>query len=110
MKIDERALLQERVRTLVLRHALQAVLERLAAATRGAGQDVEAELLNLEQTLVATARGLADRASAQKLAVLVAVEDATATIRAAFDTTHDRLDLLAPPKLALVETPAAVAA
>ena len=45
MKIDERALLQERVRTLVLRHALQAVLDRLAVATRGAGQDAESELL-----------------------------------------------------------------
>ncbi|MEL6059973.1 MULTISPECIES: hypothetical protein [unclassified Methylobacterium] len=110
MKIDERALLQERVRTLVLRHALQAVLDRLAAATRGAGQDAEAELLSLEHALVAAARGLADRASAQKLAVLVAVEDATATIRAAFDDAHDRLERLAPPHLALVEAPAAVAA
>ena len=51
MKIDERALLQERVRTLVLRHALQAVLERLAVATRNAGEDAETELLNLEQSL-----------------------------------------------------------
>ncbi|WP_342109484.1 hypothetical protein [Methylobacterium sp. SI9] len=110
MKIDERALLQERVRTLVLRHALQAVLDRLAVATRKAGQDAEAELLTLEQSLVAAARGLADRASAQKLAVLVAVEDATATIRAAFDNAHDRLELPAPPQLALVEAPAAVAA
>ncbi|MCJ2085322.1 hypothetical protein MKK88_04845 [Methylobacterium sp. E-005] len=110
MKIEDRALLQERVRTLVLRHALQAVLDRLATATRGAGQDAEAELLTLEQSLVAAARSLADRASAQKLAVLVAVEDATATIRTAFDNAHDRLDMLAPPHLALVEVPAAVAA
>ena len=110
MKIDERALLQERVRTLVLRHALQAVLERLAIATRNAGEDAETELLNLEQSLVSAARSIADRASAQKLAVLVAVEDATTTIRAAFDTAHDRLDALAPPRLALVGTPVAAAA
>ena len=110
MKLDERALLQERVRTLVLRHAFQAVLDRLAAAARGAGQDAEVELLTLEQSLVAAARGLADRASAQKLAVLVGVEDATATIRSAFDNAHDRLEQLTPPQLALVEAPAAVAA
>ncbi|SDO24944.1 hypothetical protein SAMN05216360_117102 [Methylobacterium phyllostachyos] len=110
MKIDERALLQERVRTLVLRHALQAVLDRLAYATQEAGQDAEAELTRLEQCLVSAARSIADRASAQKLAVLVAVEDATATIRTAFDTAHERLDALAPPQLSLVETPTAVAA
>ncbi|MCJ2069029.1 hypothetical protein MKK75_09470 [Methylobacterium sp. J-030] len=110
MKIEDRALLQERVRTLVLRHALQAVLDRLAAATRVAGQDAEAELLTLEQSLVAAARSLADRASAQKLAVLVAVEDAAATIRTAFDNAHDRLENLTPPQLAFVEAPAAVAA
>lgn len=109
MKIDERALLQERVRTLVLRHALQAVLDRLATATQGAGHDAETELLTLEQSLVSAARSIADRASTQKLAVLVAVEDATATIRAAFDSAHDRLDALVP-HLTLVETPAAVAA
>ncbi|MDP4025593.1 hypothetical protein Q8W71_23440 [Methylobacterium sp. NEAU 140] len=92
MKFDDRTRLQERVRTLVLRHALEAALQRLSAATRDAGRDPEAELLALERTLAATARDLADRASAQKLTVLVAVEDATATIRAAFDAAHARLD------------------
>lgn len=92
MKLDERALLQERVRTLVLRHALEAALERLAGTARAAGADVEAELLGLERSLLSAARGLADRAAAQKLAILVAVEDAGATIRAAFDSAHARLD------------------
>lgn len=110
MKIDERALLQERVRTLVLRHALEAVLERLAAATRDLGKDAEAEFLNLEQSLVSAARSIADRASAQKLAVLVAVEDASTTIRAAFDNAHDRLEALRPAQPAHLEPPAAVAA
>lgn len=110
MKIDERALLQERVRTLVLRHALEAVLDRLASVAREAGKDAEAEFLNLEQSLVTAARSLADRASAQKLAVLVAVEDASTTIRAAFDNAHERLDVLRPTHLTLVEPTAAVAA
>lgn len=109
MKIDERALLQERVRTLVLRHALEAVLDRLASAARDAGRDAEAEFLGLEQSLIAAARSVADRASAQKLAVLVAVEDASTTIRAAFDNAHERLDVLRPPHLTLVEPEAAVA-
>lgn len=110
MKIDERALLQERVRTLVLRHALEAVLERLATATQAAGRDAEGEFLDLEQSLVSAARSIADRASAQKLAVLVAVEDAGTTIRAAFDNAHDRLEALRPVRLSLVATPDAVAA
>ena len=66
--------------------------------------------MGLEQSLVSAARSIADRASAQKLAVLVAVEDATATIRAAFDNAHERLDTLAPPQLSLVGVPTAVAA
>ncbi|WP_457103914.1 hypothetical protein [Methylobacterium sp. P5_C11] len=110
MKIDERALLQERVRTLVLRHALETVLDRLTTVAREAGKDAEADLLNLEQSLVSAARSLADRASAQKLAVLVAVEDASTTIRAAFDHAHERLDALKPAHLTLVEPTAAVAA
>ncbi|TXN74471.1 hypothetical protein FV228_05760 [Methylobacterium sp. WL18] len=92
MKLDERALLQERVRTLVLRHALEAALDRLAAATREAGKEATAEFQSLEQSLLSAARSLADRASAQKLAVLVAVEDASATVRSAFDNAHSRLD------------------
>ncbi|MEE7506333.1 hypothetical protein ACLBXO_16145 [Methylobacterium sp. C33D] len=110
MKIDERALLQERVRTLVLRHALEAVLDRLASVAREAGKDAETEFLSLEQALVSAARGLADRATAQKLAVLVAVEDAGTTIRAAFDNAHDRLEVLRPAHLTLVAPTAAVAA
>jgi hypothetical protein len=110
MKIDERALLQERVRTLVLRHALEAVLARLATATQRAGTDTETEFLDLEQSLVSAARSIADRATAQKLAVLVAVEDASTTIRAAFDAAHERLEAARPVQLTLVETPDAVAA
>jgi hypothetical protein len=110
MKIDERALLQERVRTLVLRHALEAVLERLAVATQAAGKEPEVEFLDLEQALVSAARSIADRASTQKLAVLVAVEDASATIRVAFDNAHDRLEAAQPVRLSLVATPDAVAA
>ena len=110
MKIDERALLQERVRTLVLRHALEAVLARLATATQEAGTDTETEFLDLERSLVSAARSIAERASTQKLAVLVAVEDASTTIRAAFDAAHERLDALRPVHLTLVETPDAVAA
>lgn len=92
MKLDERALLQERVRTLVLRHALEAALDRLAAATREAGKEATAEFQSLEQSLLSAARSLADRASAQKLAVLVAVEDASTTVRCAFDNAYSRLD------------------
>ena len=95
MKIDERALLQERVRTLVLRPALEAVLDRLASAARDAGRDAEAEFHGLEQSLIAAAR---------------AVEDASTTIRAAFDNAHERLDVLRPSQLTLVEPEAAVAA
>jgi hypothetical protein len=110
MKIDERALLQERVRTLVLRHALEAVLDRLATVARDSGRDAEGEFLTLEHSLVTAARSLADRAATQKLAVLVAVEDASATIRAAFNNAHDRLDVAPAAHLTLVEAPTAVAA
>jgi hypothetical protein len=110
MKIDERALLQERVRTLVLRHALEAVIERLAAATHVSGKDAEVALLDLEQALVSAARSIADRASTQKLAVLVAVEDASTTIRAAFDNAHARLEASRPARLSLVASQGAVAA
>ena len=110
MTIDERALLQERVRTLVLRHALEAVLDRLAAAARDSGMDAEREFRVLEQALATAARGLADRASTQKFAVLVAVEDASATIKTAFSNAHHRLDVPPSTHLTLVETPAAVAA
>ncbi|MGU3668672.1 hypothetical protein ACLBX9_31215 [Methylobacterium sp. A49B] len=110
MKIDERALFQERVRTLVLRHALEAVLERLAFAARESGKNAETEFLNLEQALITAAQSIADRAATQKLAVLNAVEDASATIRAAFNNAHDRLEALPAAHLALVEAPVAVAA
>ena len=100
MKLDERALLQERVRTLVLRHALEAALERLAAATRETGKEAAAEFLSLEQSLLSAARSIADRATSQKLAVLVAVEDASATLRSAFDNAHGRLDAVRTEPLA----------
>jgi hypothetical protein len=110
MKIDERALLQERVRTLVLRHALEAVLDRLASTARESGKDAENVLLNLETALVSAARSIADRATSQKLAVLVAVEDATTTIKAAFNNAQERLDVTPAAHLTLVEPAAAVAA
>jgi hypothetical protein len=95
MKPEERALLQERVRTLVLRHALETALERLGAAARAAGRDAEAELRELERALLAAARSLADRATVQKLSILAAVEDAAGTIQGAFDAAHTRLDATA---------------
>lgn len=110
MKIDERALLQERVRTLVLRHALEAALDRLASTARESGKDAEHVLSNLEHALVTAARGIADRATSQKLAVLVAVEDASTTIKAAFSNAQARLDVTPAAHLSLVEPTAAVAA
>ncbi|AYO81143.1 hypothetical protein [Methylobacterium brachiatum] len=110
MKLDERALLQERVRTLVLRHALEAALERLAAATRETGKEAAAEFQSLEQSLLSAARSIADRATSQKLAVLVAVEDASATLRSAFDNAHTRLDALPAERLSTTAPLNAVAA
>ncbi|MCJ2095532.1 MULTISPECIES: hypothetical protein [unclassified Methylobacterium] len=110
MKLDERALLQERVRTLVLRHALEAALERLAAATRETGKEAAAEFQSLEQSLLSAARSIADRATSQKLAVLVAVEDASATLRSAFDNAHSRLDALQTEQLSAAAPLNAVAA
>lgn len=89
MKPDERALLQERVRTLVLRHALEAAFGRLATVSGGEAED---ELLRLEHTLVATARKIADLPQMASLAAMVAVEDALGTIRDAFDAAHARLE------------------
>ena len=110
MRLDERALLQERVRTLVLRHALEAALDRLAIATRETGKEVAAEYQSLEQALLSAARNIADRSTAQKLAVLVAVEDASATIRSAFDNAHGRLDALQTEQLSSAAALNAVAA
>lgn len=96
MKLEERALLQERVKTLVLGHALEAVLAQFAKADQAAGRDAEADLTRLETMLLNAAQGLADRATTQKLSVLVAVEDVSATVRAAFDTARQTLDRIRP--------------
>ncbi|MGK3946333.1 hypothetical protein ABK046_49265, partial [Streptomyces caeruleatus] len=48
MRIEERALLQERVKTLVLEHALEATLTRFADLHDPAGRDVGADLSRLE--------------------------------------------------------------
>lgn len=93
MKPEERALLQERVKILVLGQALNLALSRLAEADQAAGRDAWADLSSLEETLLVAARTLADRAAAQKLAVLVAVEDVSTTLRAAFDGARAQIDL-----------------
>lgn len=93
MKPDERALLQERVRTLVLRHALEAAFSRLATVS---GPGAEDELLRLEHALVATARKIADLPQMASLAAMVAVEDAVGTIRGAFDAAHARIEPAMP--------------
>ena len=104
MKLEERALLQERVKALVLGHALEGALARFAEADQAAGRDTLADLARFEALLLAAAQGLADRAATQKLAVLVAVEDVSATVRAAFDAVRAGIDVGLP------EAPAALAA
>ncbi len=94
MKQNDRALLQERVRTLVLRHALEAALNRLGAASGAAAED---ELLRLEHVIVTAARNLGAVPDALRLAAMVAVEDAVGTIRGAFDAAHQRLEQDAAP-------------
>ena len=89
MKQNDRALLQERVRTLVLRHALEATLSRLASVS---GLSAEDELLRLEHAIIAAARNLGTVPEPLRLSALVAVEDAVGTIRGAFDSTHQRLE------------------
>ena len=91
MRIEERALLQERVKTLVLEHALEATLTRFADLHDPAGRDVGADLSRLETLLLGAARDLADRATQQKLSVLVAVEDVSTTLRTAFDAARSRV-------------------
>ena len=89
MKQSERALLQERVRTLVLRHALEAALGRLIDL---GGPEIGEELFRLEHRIVAAGRNLGAMPSEMALSTMVAVEDAITTIRAAFDVAHQRLD------------------
>lgn len=96
MKLAERALLQERVKTLVLGHALEAALQQFAKADQAAGQDADADLTRLETMLLNAAQGLADRATAQKLSVLVAVEDVSAIVRSAFETARQTIDRIRP--------------
>ncbi|GJD35755.1 hypothetical protein [Methylobacterium aerolatum] len=91
MRIEERALLQERVKTLVLEHALAATLARFTALRDPAGQDVGDDLSRLEDLLLGAARDLADRATQQKLSVLVAVEDVSTTLKTMFDAARLRL-------------------
>lgn len=94
MKPEERALLQERVKTLVLGQALALALSRLAEADQAAGRDARADLSGLEEMLLGAARGLADRATAQKLAVLVAVEDVSTALRTAFDGARAQIEAM----------------
>ncbi len=93
MNLTERALYQERVRTLVMRHALEAALARLGST---AGADAEAELLRLEHAVVAASRALPVTLKDGRLATMVAVEDALVHIRGAFDAAHGRLDAPTP--------------
>ncbi|MEH3118153.1 MAG: hypothetical protein PGN25_11335 [Methylorubrum populi] len=89
MKQNDRAILQDRVRTLVLRHALEAALQRLSSLS---GDSAEEELLRLEHAIVFATRRVGDIPGTMQLAALVAVEDAVAAIRAAFDTVHQRIE------------------
>jgi len=89
MKQNDRAILQDRVRTLVLRHALEAALQRLAHLS---GADAEEELLRLEHSIVSATRRVGEVPGNLQLAALVAVEDAVAAIRTAFDTVHQRIE------------------
>ena len=91
MRIEETALLQERVKSLVLEHALEATLSRFAALDGTAGRDVDADLSTLENLLLKAAQDLADRATQQKLAILVAVEDVSVTLKSMFETTRTRV-------------------
>ena len=97
MKQNERALLQERVRTLVLRHALEAALQRVADLS---GFSAEDDLLRLEHAIVGATRRVGEMPGDVKLATLVAVEDAVAVIRAAFDTVHQAIEPAPVPALA----------
>lgn len=96
MRIEERALLQERVKTLVLEHALEATLARFADMQRTGGVDVGPDLSRLEDLLLNAARDLADRATQQKLSVLVAVEDVSATLKSVFEGARNRIAALSP--------------
>ncbi|WP_461654492.1 hypothetical protein [Methylorubrum aminovorans] len=89
MKPNDRAILQDRVRTLVLRHALEAALQRLADLS---GARAEEELLRLEHSIVLATRRVGEIPGNVQLAALVAVEDAVAAIRTAFDTVHGRIE------------------
>ncbi len=85
MTSNDRALLQESVKSLVLRHAFHASLVRLSDAT---GSDAEDELIRLEHSIVTAMRGLGAVPEPMRLSALVAVEDAISVIRAAFDHAH----------------------
>lgn len=89
MNQNDRALLQERVRTLVLRHALEAALNRLSLLSGAASDD---ELDRLEHAIVSAARNMSAVPNAMKLSAMVAVEDAVGTIRAAFDSSRRRAE------------------
>ena len=89
MKQNQRALLQERVRTLVLTHAIEATLGRLMEL---GGCEASDELLRLEHRIVAAGRALCATPSEMTLSTMVAVEDALTAIRAVFDRAHERLE------------------
>lgn len=97
MKQNERALLQERVRTLVLRHALEAALQRVADLS---GDMPEDELMKLEHAIVGATRRVSELPGDVRLVTLIAVEDAVAVIRGAFDTVHQRVEAVPAPAIA----------
>ncbi|WP_238257929.1 hypothetical protein [Methylobacterium gnaphalii] len=70
-------------------HALEATLSRLV--TLG-GSNAEDELNQLEHRIAAASRTLGTMPGDMALTTMVAVEDAVAIIRGAFDRTHDRLE------------------
>ncbi|GAB6841996.1 hypothetical protein JCM2811A_09970 [Methylorubrum rhodinum] len=63
-----------------------------------AGFSAEESLLRLEHAIVGATRRVGDMPGDVQLATLVAVEDAVAVVRAAFDTVHQRIE--AAPALA----------
>lgn len=72
-----------------MRHALEATLQRLSQLS---GVSAEEELLRLEHSIVFATRRIGEVPGNVQLATLVAVEDAVATIRGAFDAVHQRIE------------------
>ncbi|SFK53254.1 hypothetical protein SAMN04488125_102304 [Methylorubrum salsuginis] len=80
-----------------MRHALEAALQRVAELS---GFRAEEDLLKLEHAIVGATRRVGEMPGDVKLATLVAVEDAVAVVRAAFDTVHQAVEVAPAPALA----------